>query len=58
MRPRSGTPTVTQLLGVNDLNQAAGFYTGTDGNNHGFIYNIANNTFTPDNGPRRRSSRI
>jgi hypothetical protein len=40
-----GTPPVTQLLGVNDLGKAVGFYTDANGNNHGFVYKIHNNRF-------------
>lgn len=38
---------VNQLLGVNDLDQAAGFYVDGKQNSHGYIYNIATGTFTP-----------
>lgn len=41
-----GTP-VNQLLGVNNTNLAAGFYNDAAGNSHGYIYNIAGNSFTP-----------
>jgi len=41
-----GTPPVTQLLGVNDFNQAVGFYVDANGNSHGFIYSIRTNRFT------------
>jgi hypothetical protein len=41
-----GTPSVTQLLGVNDSNKAVGFFVDGNGNSHGFIYGIRNNTFT------------
>lgn len=46
-KPAAGTPSVEQLLGVDDFNLAAGFYTDAAGNNHGFIYNINNNSFNP-----------
>ena len=39
------TPPVTQLLGVNNFNQAVGFYTDAAGNNHGFIYSIKHHSF-------------
>lgn len=40
-----GTPTVQQLLGVNDHDVAVGFYTDAAGNNHGFTYDIGKNDF-------------
>ncbi len=40
-----GTPSVQQLLGVNDRNDAVGFYTDAAGNNHGFTYDIAKGSF-------------
>jgi len=40
------TPPVDQLLGVNDSNIAVGFYTDANGNNHGYEYNINNNTYS------------
>ncbi len=39
------TPSVTQLLGVNNEDTAVGFDVGADGVTRGFTYNIANNTF-------------
>jgi hypothetical protein len=39
------SPPVTQLLGVNNFNQAVGFYTDAEGNNHGFIYSINRHRF-------------
>jgi probable HAF family extracellular repeat protein len=45
--PSPGTPSVTQLLGLNNHGEAAGFYTDAAGNNHGFIYHIAGQTFAP-----------
>jgi hypothetical protein len=42
-----GSPTVNQLLGVNDSNIAVGFYNDAASNSHGYIYNIAAKTFTP-----------
>jgi PEP-CTERM motif len=44
-----GTTTMNQLLGINDNNQAAGFYLGADGNSHGYVYNVLNGTFTAIN---------
>ena len=41
------TGTVNQLLGVNNSNIAAGFYTDSAGNNHAYLYNIGTSTFTP-----------
>jgi uncharacterized membrane protein len=46
-KPAPGTPSVEQLLGVDDFNLAAGFYTDANGNNHGFVYNINSNGFSP-----------
>ncbi len=43
------TPVTEQFLGVNDLNQAAGFYNDAAGNAHGFIYNIADGNFSAVN---------
>ncbi len=41
----AGGMTVEQLLGVNDHNDAVGFYTDANGNNHGFTYDIAKGSF-------------
>lgn len=41
------TGAVNQLLGVNNSNVAAGFYTDSAGNNHAYLYNIGTSTFTP-----------
>jgi hypothetical protein len=41
-------PVFNQLLGVNDKNVAAGFYTDAAGNTHGYTYTIATNTFSAD----------
>lgn len=43
--PAAGT-TFNQLLGVNNGNTAVGFYTDAAGNNHGYTYNIAGNSFS------------
>jgi hypothetical protein len=43
--PVWGTPSVQQLLGVNDYGRAAGFYTDANGNNHGFVFDIAKGSF-------------
>ncbi len=40
------TPPVDQLLGVNDGDIAVGFYTDVNGNNHGYEYNINDNTYS------------
>ncbi len=40
------TPSVNQLLGVNNSGIAAGFYFDSAGNAHGFTLNIGTNTFT------------
>lgn len=42
----STTTPVTQLLGVNDDKVAVGFYTDSNGNNHGFTYSIRSQQFT------------
>lgn len=39
------SPPVDQLLGVNDQDIAAGFYTDANGNNHGYEYNIRSGRF-------------
>jgi len=41
----NGTPSTEQLLGVNDFDVAAGFYTDANGQNHGFTYDIVHGTF-------------
>jgi hypothetical protein len=41
----AGGMTVEQLLGVNDKGKAVGFWTDSNGNNHGFTYNIASGKF-------------
>jgi hypothetical protein len=43
------TPITEQLLGLNDLGKAAGFYNDAAGNSHGFIYDIGNGSFAPVN---------
>src|SRR5580693_6482954 len=40
------SPPVDQLLGVNDHDVAVGFYTDANGTNHGYEYNIADNTYS------------
>jgi hypothetical protein len=45
------TPSVNQLLGVNDLGVAAGFYVDSMGNAHGYTYSIGSKSFTPINLP-------
>jgi len=44
--PATG-PTTNQLLGVNDLGVAAGFYVDASGNSQAYTYTIAGGTFTP-----------
>src|SRR5580704_6794810 len=39
-------PPVDQLLRVNDQDIAVGFYTDANGTNHGYEYNIADNTYS------------
>lgn len=50
----NASPPVDQLLGVNDDDIAAGFYTDAQGTNHGYTYNIRTGQFTvvqaPDQG--------
>ena len=40
-----GTPSVQQLLGINDHDVAVGFYTDANGNNHGFTFDAGKNDF-------------
>ena len=42
----NASPPVNQLLGVNDNDIAAGFYTGNKGNNHGYTYDIRDQRFS------------
>jgi Cu/Zn superoxide dismutase len=42
----NASPPVNQLLGVNDRDVAVGFYTDAKGNNHGYEYRIADDSFT------------
>ena len=41
----AGSPSVEQLLGINDKETAVGFYTDAQGNNHGFTYDLFNGRF-------------
>lgn len=41
----AGGATIEQLLGVNDENQAVGFWTDATGNNHGFRYDLRTRAF-------------
>jgi len=41
----NANPPVDQLLGVNDSNEAVGFYTDGQGNNHGYEYSIGSRKF-------------
>jgi hypothetical protein len=45
------TPPVNQLLGVNDVNIAVGFYTDDAGNNHGYRHDIERGRFQEINIP-------
>ncbi len=47
----SVTPSVNQLLGVNDSGVAAGFYLDAGGNAHGYTYNVGTKAFTAVNLP-------
>jgi hypothetical protein len=49
-------PPVNQLLGVNDSNQAVGFYNDSQGNSHGYTYNINSHTFHLISVPKNVSS--
>jgi hypothetical protein len=42
----NGTPSVNQLLGVNDRDIAVGFYTDANGLNHGYTYDLDSGTAT------------
>ena len=42
----NASPPVNQLLGVNDHNIAVGFYTDSQGNNHGYTYDVNHNSYT------------
>ena len=42
----NASPQVDQLLGVNDHDVAAGFYTNAQGNNRGYTYSIRTHSFT------------
>ena len=42
----NGTPSVNQLLGVNDKDVAVGFWTDANGLNHGYRYNVDSGKFT------------
>jgi probable HAF family extracellular repeat protein len=44
-----GTPTVQQLLGVNDFDKAVGFWTDANGNTHGFTYDVNSKSFSEVN---------
>ena len=41
------SPSTNQLLGLNNNNQAAGFYINSNGNAQGYVYNISTKAFTP-----------
>lgn len=43
----NANPPVNQLLGVNNENQAAGFYNDAQGNAHGYVYSIRSGRFEP-----------
>jgi hypothetical protein len=46
--PPPTTPVFNQLLGVNNSDIAVGFYTDATGVTHGYTYNIAAKTFSPN----------
>ena len=41
----NASPSINQLLGVNDSDDAVGFYTDSKGNNHGYEYSIRDRKF-------------
>jgi CHRD domain len=41
----NATPPVNQLLGINDDENAVGFYTDAAGNNHGYVYSVHSRHF-------------
>jgi hypothetical protein len=43
----NASPSVNQLLGVNDHDVAVGFYTDAKGGNHGYEYRIGGDSFIP-----------
>src|SRR5258708_7939204 len=43
----SGVITENQLIGVNNSDLAVGFYNDSQGDSHGYTFNIATNTFSP-----------
>lgn len=45
-RTKNGALVLTQFLGINDSNQAAGYYQTTNGSQYGFIYNINSKSYT------------
>ena len=45
----AGVAAMNQLLGINDDNQAAGFYNDAAGNAHGYVYNAVTGAFTAIN---------
>jgi uncharacterized membrane protein len=44
-KPTAGTPSVQQLMGINDRDQAVGFYLDAVGNAHSFVYDVCRNQF-------------
>jgi len=50
------TDTFTQLLGINDSNQIAGYHGATT--NKGFTYNLSTNTFTDENYPGSQQTQV
>jgi len=47
----ASTPSVNQLLGINDSNIAVGFYNDANNNSHGYAYNANNARLLPVNIP-------
>ena len=47
----SSNPPVNQLLGINDSQNAVGFYLDAANNSHGFAYSVSTGRYTPINVP-------
>jgi hypothetical protein len=52
------SPVADQLLGVNDNDVAVGFYTDSQGNNHGYEYDINTNTYVAVIDPKDQSASL
>jgi PEP-CTERM motif len=49
---------LTQFLGINDHDEAVGYYQTTNGSQFGFLYNIATQTYTFLNDPNAATSGV